>query len=377
MSDKGEFISLEEAERLEERARRGNGAGRAGRFRLEAFDAIEVGEGPEWLIEGIAPAPGLTVVYGEPGCGKSFLAADMGLAVAQGHAWGGRAVKPGGVVYISAEGASGFRKRIAAYRDHHGIADVVPFYLIADCPDLGSRPGDAGALADAIRDQIDAEVAAVIIDTLARTMLGADENNAAEMGLFIENCARISNELSCTVIVVHHTGKDASKGARGSTVLKAAADAEILVAGDEHRRTATLTKSKDAEGGFEFAFRLDPYRFEAHGREVSSCVLAPLGEWQKPDAGGRRRLAVTGPAGIALKALREAIEDAGERLPDTGHTPDKRGCPVSLWRGYAERMQISEADNAEAKRKAFKRAAERLQGLEIIGVWNEWVWINE
>ncbi len=367
MSDDGKLVRLEAAER---------GVG-ARYFRLEPFDAIEVPDEPEWLLDGILPAHGLTVTYGEPGCGKSFLAADMGLAIAQGRPWGGKDTKPGVIVYVTAEGASGFRKRITAYREHHGIADVIPFYIVADCPDLGTRPGDAGALIASIRDQVDGDVVAVIIDTLARAMLGADENNAADMGMFVENCARISNELNCACIVVHHCGKDGTKGARGSSVLKAAADAEIFVEGDEHRRTATLSKSKDGEGGLELAFRLERFEFEAHGRTVSSCILEPLSDWAKSDAGQARNRIVTGAASVALKALKMAINDAGQMPPNTEHVPNKRGCSASLWRGYCERLEIADRNKPDAKRMAFKRAVERLQSLEIIGVWNEWIWLND
>ena len=232
-------------------------------------------------------------------------------------------------------------------------------------------------LVASIKDQPDGDLVPVVIDTLASTMIGADENNAEQDEDICRQLRSPERLTQCALIVVHHCGKDAGKGARGSSVLKAAADAEIFVAGDAHRRTATLTKSKDEEAGFELAFRLDRFEFEAHGRTVSSCILEPLSDWVKADAGQARKHSITGPAGIALKALREAIEEGGQRLPNSGHTPDKTGCPVSLWRGYAERMQITEADNPDAKRKAFKRAAERLQSLEIIGVWNEWVWINE
>jgi len=365
MSDDGKLVRLETAER---------GPG-ARYFKLEPFDAIGPSAEGEWLVDKIIPAHGLTVPYGEPGSGKSFLATYIGLCVAQSAPCGGRAVKGGTVVYVGAEGASGLRKRLAAYREHHGIGDVVPFYMVADCPDLGSRPGDAGALIASIRDQTDADVVAVIIDTLARTMLGADENNAAEMGIFIENCSRISNELNCACIVVHHAGKDGTKGARGSSVLKAAADAEIFVAGDEYRRTATLTKSKDEESGLEFAFRLDRFEFEAHGRTVASCILEPLSDWTKGDGGKAHKRTVTGAAAVALKALKMAIDEAGEAPPNTEHVPNIRGCSASLWRRYCERLEISDPNKPDAKRMAFKRAVEKLQAAEIIGVWNEWVWL--
>src|SRR4051794_19831711 len=80
------------------------------RFRVEPFDAIEIGAEPEWLVKDILlRSTSLTVIIGEPGCGKSFLAADLGLHVAMGKAWGGKQAEGGAVVYVTGEGASGFR----------------------------------------------------------------------------------------------------------------------------------------------------------------------------------------------------------------------------------------------------------------------------
>jgi hypothetical protein len=122
--------------RQAERARRSNGhAGAALRFRAEPFDAIEIGTEPEWLVRDIVlRTTSLTVIIGEPGCGKSFLAADLGLHVAMRKPWGGKSVEGGVVIYVTGEGASGFRKRLTAFRQHHRPGHGLPFYLIADVP---------------------------------------------------------------------------------------------------------------------------------------------------------------------------------------------------------------------------------------------------
>ena len=60
------------------------------------------------------------------------------------------ATKPGAVVFLAAEGAAGFRKRIVAHRQYHGITQPIPFYMIANAPDLGHTPGDVDRLIEAI-----------------------------------------------------------------------------------------------------------------------------------------------------------------------------------------------------------------------------------
>ncbi len=350
-----------------------NVAERAQRFVLEEFASIEVSPAADCVVDRVIPAHGLVVIYGEPKSGKSFFASCMALHVALGSKFGGKTVQPGPVVYVSAEGASGFRKRLVAFREHEGIAEVVPFYLIAEAPDLGSRTGDARLLIDCIRDK---EPKLVVIDTLARSMCGADENSASDMGAFIANCEMIASELDCVVVVVHHSGKDSSRGTRGSNSLNAAVNAEIHVTNDQFQRTARLTKMKDDEDGWELGFHLERVEFEAHEQAVTSCVVTVLKDWHLPSSSASKA-EITGAASVALKALQKAIEEVGESLPDNRHTPDKLACTLDDWCRYCEQMQITKADTPDAKRKAFQRAAKKLQHHEIIEISNNKVWIND
>ena len=57
-----------------------------------------------WLIGGMLPQPCLAVLYGDPGCGKTFAALSMALAAASGRDWLGRSCATVSVLYIAAEG---------------------------------------------------------------------------------------------------------------------------------------------------------------------------------------------------------------------------------------------------------------------------------
>lgn len=364
-------LPIEDAEKLQRAIRKLQPE----QFRLEPFDKIEIGSGPEYLVRDILPLRGLIVIIGEPGCGKSFLASDLGLSLAQGKDWGGKQVQPGAVVYITAEGATGFRKRLVAYRQHHRIVDSVPFYLIADAPNLGSANGDAQGLIARISQQLGGEkIRLIVIDTLARTMHGADENNIG-MSEFVKNCEQIERAFECAILAVHHVGKDATRGGRGNSCLKGAADLEILVEGTDGERTASITKSKDGESGLSLSFNLE--RVEINGAmEVSSCIVQPLAGWQHSVT--KRTKNVTGSAKIVLGALQLAIEEAGEEAPTGGRlNRTKRVVRTSLWRKYADKVQISEADTPDAKRKAFTRASASLQNIGKVTVWDDWVCIND
>jgi hypothetical protein len=345
------------------------------RFVVERFDAIEIGEEPEWRIKDVLPRTGLVVIIGEPGTGKSFLASSIALHIAEGRPWAGKPVEAGPVVYLTPEGVSGFRKRLVAYRENARPKSNLPFHLITDAADLGHAPGDALILADRIIEQV-GKVAVVVVDTLARSMGGADESSTADMSVLVENCDHVASELGCVVVLVHHVGKDPGRGGRGSSVLKASADVEMLVEGTDRTRTATITKSKDGEAGLVLRFDLERVDLAVGEKLTSSCVVKVVEEWSY---GARAKVAkVTGPAKLALEALQLAIAEGGEVPPITGRqNRTKMAVRSDLWRRYCETMQISEADTPDAKRKAFKRAADRLQELGKIGVWNEWVWIND
>ena len=125
----------------------------------------------------------------------------------------------------------------------------------------------------------------VVIDTLSRHFGGKDENQTSEMSQFVSVLDNMRQEFGVTVLLVHHTGKDANKGPRGSNALRAALDNEILVTRKDHGPVVlTNTKMKDAEPFRTMAFQLitltlqdDQGRELAddYGQPITSCVLEP------------------------------------------------------------------------------------------------------
>jgi len=86
--------------------------------------------------------------------------------------------------------------------------------------------------------------------------------------------------------VVHHTGKDVARGARGHNSLRAATDTEIEIQIDEDgARTAAVTKQRDHSGGESFSFELHhvPLGNDQDGDPVSSCVVVYTEARKNPD----------------------------------------------------------------------------------------------
>lgn len=244
------------------------------RKRFEVIPAHEFIQrpAPQWIIQKVLPQAELAVVFGESGSGKSFLVLDMVAAIARGTAWREFATTQGKVVYVAAEGAGGFRNRLKAYARQHDIAlEQIPLGIVPDAPNL-MKLEDTTALIDAIKAYGTTSV--VVVDTFAQVTPGANENAGEDMGKALAHCKRIRAATGALVILIHHSGKDATRGARGWSGLRAAADAEIEIQRSDNDRVAIVTKLKDGEDGAEFGFRLATVPVdEDESGVVSSCVI--------------------------------------------------------------------------------------------------------
>ena len=274
----------------------------APRFHFEPVHTFSSTQALPWIIKGVLPKAGLGVVYGASGSGKSFAVLDMGMAIARGCEWRGKKVRQGRVAYIAAEGADGFRKRLAAYAKHNGVdLATVPMTVLNAAPNLLEKQ-DAVDVAKGIKASGGADL--IVIDTFAQTTPGANENAGEDVGKALGYCKRIHEVTGAMVLLIHHSGKDATKGARGWSGLRAAADAEIEVVREGDARALRLTKSKDGEDGLEWGFALEVVQVDVDEdlEPITSCVVV---EAQMPvvGAGPARRL------GPVEKVVNEVIQE--------------------------------------------------------------------
>jgi len=227
------------------------------------------------LIRGIFPLEGLSVTWGPPKCGKSFLILDALLHIALGWEYHGRRVAQGPVVYCAFEGQTGVRARVEAFRRHHRLDDAnPPFFLMPATLDL---IGDHNALIDAIGAQLgDTPPVAVCLDTLNRSLRGS-ENKDEDMSAYIAACDAIREAFGCAVIVVHHCGVVGDRP-RGHTSLPGAADAQLKVESPARKRiTAEVEFAKDGEAGEQIACALEVVNVgtDEDGEMITACVVVP------------------------------------------------------------------------------------------------------
>jgi len=221
----------------------------------------------------VLPKAELVLVYGASGSGKSFFALDLAMAMSCAVLWRGHAVNKGRVAYVVAEGSGSFRNRIHAYAIEHKLnpADI-DLILLPAAPNL-MQLEIAKTLAYSIKER--GQFAVVIIDTFAQVTPGANENSGDDMGTALMHCKGIHRVTGATVVLIHHAGKDASKGARGWSGTHAAADCVIEVVRDGDHRAATVVKQKDGMDGAEYGFALDivVVGHDDDGEAITSCVL--------------------------------------------------------------------------------------------------------
>lgn len=271
------------------------------RFTFEPVHQFSSATALPWIIKGVLPKAGLAVVYGASGSGKSFAVLDMSFAIARGIDWRGKRTKQGRVAYIAAEGAEGFRKRLAAYAQHHSVdLTGVPMTVLNAAPNL-MEVKDAKDLAAGVLASGGADV--IVVDTFAQTTPGANENAGEDMGKALSHCKRLHELTGALVVLIHHSGKDASKGARGWSGLRAAADAEIEVIRDGTARALRLSKNKDGEDGQLWGFALDPVQLgvDEDLDPITSCVVV---EAQVPVGGVSDR-----KLGAVEKVVNEVIQE--------------------------------------------------------------------
>lgn len=234
-----------------------------------------------WLIKGIIPDGELLLLFGEPGGGKSFFALDWAAHIATGKPWQGKKVRQGAVFYIAGEGHHGLVRRRMAWEKHHGQS-------LCDAPMFVSNRAVA-LLDDRTVKQVVAEVRAlveehgipalIVVDTLARSFAGGDENVAADMATFIAALDEMRAEFGCSVLIVHHTGHADKTRIRGSSALQGAIDT-----GYRLEKAGTLglklvcVKAKDFEPPEPLAFNLQTVElsglFDEDGNVETSAVIA-------------------------------------------------------------------------------------------------------
>ena len=365
------------------------------KFGALAWEELDTpGPEHEYLIDGLLTVGDKSIIGGPSRSGKSFLSIDAGMAIARGVPFFGRPVVQGLVIYQAGEGARGVKKRLRAYRKHHGIpaGERIPFVLLQSRIDLYSAEGDTAALIEeckGIAKMYDVPLRAFFIDTLATASPGADENSGKDMGAVMNNLDRIGKALPGThVALVHHLNAAGTK-LRGHSSIYANIDQVIMVTRNEStgERTAILDKQKDDEDGIHIKFKLRPvvvgYR-ERDQKEITSCVVYPIEGANPQPAQEGKGFALRPNEAMVYQALVNAIAEHGEPAPADRPTipADATVVRAGRWKSAFAALDPAsdESDTPELieKRamKALKDYGPKLVQFGLIRRENPFVWVT-
>lgn len=338
-----------------------------------ASDAQKV-QTARYLVKGWLGSTGLSVVYGESNSGKSFFAIDFGFHVAAGEPWQGRLVKQGRVLLLAAEGAAGIPNRLKAIKlanpEFFSRAESNFSYITGQF-DLRSDT-HCEEICALVRDQ---PPALLIIDTVAMTFGDAVENEAHAMALYVKQITALGAAFNCSIMLIHHPGKDSTRGLRGSSVLRAAVDTEVLITSDEKRgvRTAKITKQREGETGLHVAFVLRTVQLgsDPDGDPITSCVVMPTsGEPSEC------RAEPTGNSKAALQALQDAMRQAGCTVPDApASLAGRHGVTTLTWLGVFLDQQKDKNLKEDSKLRNFRRGEKWLETNGYIKTLEEFVFL--
>lgn len=181
-----------------------------------------------WLVRGLLPAASIIVVFGPPKSGKTFSICDLVMHAAHGMHWHGHSVtRRLKVAVLAGEGTRHLRVRLYGWLQTHTPERDGEIRFLPQALSLPANLDDVVQLLRGFAPDL------VVVDTLNAYFGGLDENSTQDMTRFLDAVRQIRDKVLTTVLLVHHTGLADASRERGSSVLRAAADAIIQVARDE------------------------------------------------------------------------------------------------------------------------------------------------
>ena len=291
-----------------------------------------------WAVKHVIPTSSIGMMFGGSGTFKSFIALDLALHVAHGLPWLGRRTERGQVLYIAAEGGAGLWGRVDAWHRARnlGWADA-PFYVVPQAVDLTV---DAWRVVDSAQ-AIGAHPSLVVVDTLSQTYAG-EENSANEMAAYLREIGlRFRALWDCAVLLIHHSGHEATERPRGSSAIRGNVDFMFGVFRDEKEMIATVQCKKQKDGELfadaEFALHSVLLGHDDDNDPITSLVAHHLSTAEE------REQARVAEASAGRAGRRYTLLSLLDRCTEE----------TSLRRAFYE---LLEGLDVEAKKKAYQRA---------------------
>jgi hypothetical protein len=261
-------------------------------------------------------------IYGAPKTNKSTLAADIGVHVAAGKDWRGYQIKQArGVVYFAFERGAQVQDALDAYAKRDGLENL-PFAVCGHMVDMiGTGCVDViMATIRAAEAQFRIRVGLVVFDTWNKGIAagGGSEDKAEHQNAAAANLRRLIEAMPALhCLTIGHTGKDATKGERGSNATMGDRDVGVLVEAFDKSRVATIVYANDLPEGRLTAFEPEAIEIGTNedGDTVTGLVVSAA-EIAAPMQKSGRPKKLTPKDRLALQALGDALKAHGKLRPE-------------------------------------------------------------
>lgn len=333
---------------------------------------------PDYLVEDFLQDKGVVAFYGQPGAKKGFVVLDLVMTIGALTAdevkrgiklpWHGKEVDHGVVLYVWAEGQSGIKKRITAWRQMRQRLDVGHSVAILDMPFNLRDPDSVDDLISYAKEAaagLGLPVKMIVLDTLAKCSGGANINAPGEMGELVDGLERIKAAVGALIAFIHHEGKEETKGMMGATTLKGAVDAEFRVKGCDRLVTVEGGKTKDdAPANFTFETRIvdvvDPVSrkpmLTRKGKQVTTLTLNMV---DVPAALNDRKTKLSDNQANARQAFLNWLIDNGTKA-----------MPLDQWLPVMTSAGVTDARNRA------KEVRDALDNKGLIRIENEMIYVG-
>jgi AAA domain-containing protein len=248
-------------------------------IRLSYFDDCSAVTTKPWIMKGLFARGETSSWVAPPGAGKSALMTCAAVHVSANRDWRGfRSKERCGVLYLAFERADLVKRRLAAYAKQ-GFTNL-PIAIGDQIIDL-MAPGCIDIILAAIREaeeRLGVKIGLIIIDTYAKGIAigGGDEDKAKDQGKCLGHLRKVQETTNVHIAIVGHTGKDESRGGRGSNAHQADTDVQVQISGDGAVKTAKVIKGNDQPSGvlLQFTMRSEVMGVDEDGDEISVGILS-------------------------------------------------------------------------------------------------------
>lgn len=249
------------------------------RLRIRTCEEFLASPRPEFLVQGLLSATGVTVIFGPANSGKTLFAVDIALSLAEGlPVCGRRTYHAAPVLYIPAEDPESVRDRVEGWMHLHGRKPPRNFMVWEGRLQLNDR-SSVDSMADDVDNGVRAGMPrprAVFIDTLLNTTAGVDPSQASAMTEVFQNLEYLSRKLNACIVVIGHATKGDPKTLLGSAAIRAMIGCEIVIEPNENADGFIVIPQKQRRtkkgGRFTYAIQTVRLEREEYGEPVETAV---------------------------------------------------------------------------------------------------------